>query len=97
MNIGIDYDETFTSAPEMFKEIIRVFETSGHECFIVTARSEERCLHIEEETGLRVISTGQRAKAKVCFEECVDIHIWIDDSPFSVCFDLERKYELNPA
>jgi len=97
MNIGIDYDETFTSNPEMFREIIRIFSEYGHNCYIVTARSEERCEKIEEEAGIQVISTGQKAKAKACFNECIDIDIWIDDFPFSVCFDMEKKYELNPA
>ncbi len=97
MNIGIDYDGTFSANPGMFRELITIMEKHGCTCYIVTARNEDDCGGLEDKTGLRVISTEQKAKARECFLEMIDIDIWIDDFPFSVCFDIEKAYELNPA
>ena len=97
MNIGIDYDGTYSAAPEMFKELISVFQNHGHKCYLVTARSEERSANLPEETGLEVIWTNQKAKARECFKQCVDIDIWIDDYPFVIHFDLNQQWELHPA
>jgi len=91
MNIAIDYDETFSSDPETFLKIIKVFQEAGHTCYCVTARSDSRCDVVRDATGIQVIPTSQKAKSKECYFESIDIDIWIDDDPLTIHYDIDNK------
>ena len=73
MKIALDYDKTYTEAPQMWDEFIELAEKYGHEVFIATMRKPK-----EEITDVdaRIVYTSRKAKSK-----CVTADIWIDDSP----------------
>lgn len=85
--IGIDFDDTITLAPEMFKEIIGVLTKHGFEVYITTARVEDTwCDQLREFEPLveRVIFCSHKAKCDV-----VEMDIWIDDFPLAITHDFE--------
>jgi len=83
LTFGIDFDDTITEAPLLFKKIIKLIKDEGHNVLIVTAREENGyCEQLKEFEKLvdKVIFTSQKAKADVV--EVVDI--WIDDFPLAI-------------
>ena len=86
VTFGIDYDDTITQDPELFKLIIGSIKERGHKVYIVTSRSKG-----DYSNGLDkfvplvdgVIFTECKAKT-----ECADIDIWIDDFPLAITHDL---------
>ncbi len=85
--IGLDFDDTVTLNPRMFKEIIEVFTKYGFEVYIVTARNQnEWCPQLLEFSELveNVIFTGCKAKRDV-----VEMDIWIDDFPLAITHDFK--------
>lgn len=43
MNIALDYDGTFTAAPNVFIELVKNMQTAGHKVYIVTMRYPSEC------------------------------------------------------
>lgn len=90
MNIGLDYDGTFTAHPEMWIAFIENAHSLNHRVYIVTARmdSEENKQEIAEQTGLkpyRVYMTSGSAKSWYCEQiKGTKIDIWIDDNPSTI-------------
>lgn len=79
MTVGIDYDDTWTAAPELFAEFVRMLQAAGHTAIIVTGRSEERR---PEGLPIPVYCTGGRAKRWFMLDEHgIHVDIWIDDTP----------------
>lgn len=99
MNIAIDFDDTFTADPDLWRAFIKDAEARGHKCYIVTCRRDEEenrddvhgpCgVQIGDSpiTGLprhRHYFTSLRSKRRY-LEHCgVLIDVWIDDIPDSV-------------
>jgi len=96
MKLGIDYDGTWTEAPELWSEIVQMFQDEGHECVVVTRRSdpgtaEYPAQEVRDAIGdqCEIVFCGQRRKDK-----CVDgIDIWIDDNPGLIVMDKMPKEE----
>jgi len=89
LTIGIDFDDTITTHPEMFKEIINIFKKYGCIVYIVTARSSDmdnKDIMEYEELVDDIIFAGTTAKHKVAF----DVDIWIDDFPLSITHSFNR-------
>lgn len=88
MNIAIDFDNTFSSDPDLFKSFIKICESRNHKCYIVTMRNgtDEDRKEIESTTGgmLPVIYCGHTFKRKVTSQMGINIHIWIDDLPAGI-------------
>ncbi len=85
--IGLDFDDTVTLNPAMFKEMIEVFKRHDFEVYIVTARSQNQwCALLREFAELveNVIFTDCRAKCDI-----VEIDIWIDDFPLAITHDFK--------
>lgn len=76
--ISIDYDETFSTCPETWTKVINVLRDAGARVFCVTARTPE--MVISDFPG-EVYYTSGRPKADFMHEECVDVHVWVDDMP----------------
>ena len=92
MNIAIDYDDTYSSSPNMFNEIIHTFWNYGHKVYIVTYRDSTQfndmdmyIKHIDD-----YIFTSGIGKQKYCEDNGLKIDIWIDDSPEAICFDYKN-------
>lgn len=85
-HFGIDYDDTFSSDPALWSDFIRIAESRGHRCYIVTCRRDtpENRDDIIPQTGLphyRHIFTGLSAKRWACEQRSISIDVWIDDDP----------------
>lgn len=80
INFALDWDDTFTADPELFREFAKMATGRGHVVVIVTARFQNNISDIEAE-GYEVIATGGAKKRAFCAS--VDYHpqIWIDDMP----------------
>lgn len=90
MNIGLDFDGTFTAAPELWKAFISLAHESGHKVYIVTCRtdSEENKADIADQSGLRphrIYMTSGSAKSWYCEQvRGVKMDLWIDDNPKTI-------------
>ena len=89
MNIAIDYDDTISAAPEMFRMLITTMAQFGHKVYVVTYRptdgdnSDMDWLQ-DEKYITDVLFTSLVAKKKYCEEFGINIDIWIDDCPQAI-------------
>ncbi|QDP59490.1 MAG: hypothetical protein GOVbin4162_64 [Prokaryotic dsDNA virus sp.] len=85
MKIALDYDETFTADPELWKMFISACEYRGHSVKFVTYRPDRNdgynddILLDAESLKIDVIFTGGKQK-----ENFWDADVWIDDSPETI-------------
>ena len=77
MRFSLDYDKTYTEAPELWDGFIADATIKGHEVVCVTMRHEHEAITMP----CRVIYTGRKAKAPFLAERGIRIDVWIDDSP----------------
>lgn len=90
LNIAIDFDDTFSTDPQMFKEIIKIFRSRGHNVYLVTYR----CGDINHVSNLDIFAyqsnfdgiffTQYESKKDFMDKQKIKIHIWIDDNPYSI-------------
>ncbi len=93
MNIGFDYDDTFTRDPEGWTEAIAILRKRGHNVLLVTWRSQD-------ELNPLLISlfgvfdgyfaTNRQAKEKFMYDQGIRIDVVIDDNPRSWLQDMEK-------
>lgn len=95
MNIALDFDDTFTAAPDMWKRFIHDADTLGHQVWIVTARrdtAENReiiCKALgRHEDYVGITFANLKSKLKHCESIGLRINIWIDDSPYAIIHDM---------
>lgn len=82
MNIGLDYDHTFTADPALWDFFTALCHHRGHRVFIVTARHKHEVLELEVPRGVQVIFTGRKMKERHCADHhALKIDVWIDDMP----------------
>lgn len=87
--IALDYDETYTEAPELWRAFIRMAHGQGHQVICATMRHESEVggmcgwLH----NNVKVIPTGRKAKMAFLKELGYEPDIWIDDSPHYLMAD----------
>ena len=83
MKIAIDYDETYTAAPILFKLFALAAIQYGHNIKFVTYRPKIGCNEdIEadaEDLGIDIIYTAGKQKQHV-----YEADVWIDDSPETI-------------
>jgi acid phosphatase class B len=87
MNIGLDYDDTYTRDPIAWTEFIKMMQMRGHNIYLVTWRFVQ-----EVDDGIRkldkildgVYFTGRKAKEKYMFDKGINIHVWVDDNPRAI-------------
>jgi hypothetical protein len=86
MNIGLDYDDTFTRDPEFWKNFCEMTRIAGHTIHIVTWRSRDFIGDMYDflPEWIHIYFTACRAKRP--YMEALGIHIdvWIDDNPEAV-------------
>lgn len=83
MKIALDYDETFTAAPVLWRIFIKMCKEYGHDIRFVTYRdsrfsNEDICADAYD-CGVEIIFTGGRQKQHI-----YEADIWIDDSPETI-------------
>jgi isopentenyl diphosphate isomerase/L-lactate dehydrogenase-like FMN-dependent dehydrogenase len=83
LRIAIDFDQTYTRAPEMWDKIIAIMKNHGHKVMCVTARQQTEENREEVKIpGVFTYFTGLQAKEKFLRDTYdVRVDIWIDDEP----------------
>lgn len=84
LNIGIDFDNTITAEPTLFREYIKMATRRGHNVYIVTARL--KTVHPEDLDPWRgivdgVFFTEHKAKRPFMQAQGINIDVMIDDCP----------------
>lgn len=82
VNFGLDYDDTFTADPVLWRAFIDLARQRGHVVFITTARKPNNIADIEKALpDLEIIPSDGKPKAKAVEAAGVSVDIWIDDMP----------------
>lgn len=88
MKIGLDFDDTYTAAPELFDNFIRVAKFMGHEVKFVTWRFANH--RPDGLSNADIEAAARRNRIDVIFcegkakEDCYKADVWIDDMPYAV-------------
>lgn len=83
--IALDFDGTYTAAPELWDKFIELFKTKFN-LICVTMRydnDDERITHL----SIPVYYTARKAKAPHMAALGIDIKIWIDDNPMWIFYE----------
>ena len=95
MIIGIDFDDTISSQPHRWVEVIKLFKSFNWTVIVVTFRKsncDPKDLDFLKEHVDSIIFTGQVNKAGFC-ESCgYKVDIWIDDNPMSITHNYGLKH-----
>ena len=91
LNIALDFDDTYTAAPELWQRFIEDADRSGHNIWMVTARREtadnrdiiSKALGRHEDY-VTLVFANLKSKMDHCDSIGLKIHIWIDDSPYAI-------------
>lgn len=87
MNIGLDFDNTYTRDPACWNDIIDRFIQSEHNVYVVTMRTPEEGREVRELLQNRVqgiFFTSRKAKQPYMFERGISVDVWVDDCPYFV-------------
>lgn len=82
--IALDFDETYTADPVLWRSFVHLAKHSGHQVIIATMRYPHEGAEIESEVdGLisTIVYTGRKAKFDELKRQGFSPDIWIDDSP----------------
>jgi hypothetical protein len=89
MNIGLDFDDTYTRDPAAWNEFIHTFTARGHKIYCTTFRFPEQSQQVYDSLG-KVIGnencyfTSYTAKRKYMQTMGIMIDVWIDDQPILI-------------
>lgn len=88
MLIAIDFDDTLTADPELWRRFIEQAKAFGHRVICITARREtdDNVDEIEDwmvmhGTVLPVYFTSLQSKVQFAEDRGLKVDIWIDDNP----------------
>ena len=85
MIFGIDYDNTFTRDPELWHEFVLLARSRGHECVVVTGRSDEGQFgaEVRKSVGnlMQIVFAGFEWKREAALKRGWKVDVWIDDAP----------------
>ncbi|ODT79164.1 MAG: hypothetical protein ABS76_21495 [Pelagibacterium sp. SCN 64-44] len=98
MHVAIDYDGTYTAAPEAWSAAVAVLRDAGVRVSMVTARDDryDRTAELDmiAEAGTPVHFTRGFAKRQWMAHIAEDpVDVWIDDRPESVIANSDRTVE----
>lgn len=98
--IAIDYDDTLSLKPDMWREIIPLFKKFGFKVYIVTYRysngigntywgfaADNSDMDWAIELCDGVVFTGLKSKRLFCQQNNIYPDIWIDDTPEAIVFN----------
>ena len=77
MRIALDYDGTYTKAPDFWDKFIRDCASHGHTIICVTMRYPTEPVQMI----CPVVYTSREAKARHTMMNGIEFDIWIDDNP----------------
>lgn len=90
MNIGLDFDKTYTLDPELWNAFIVAARARGHQVICVTMRYHQEGDDVRMMLGDLVddiIFTKRKAKSPYVDNRGLQIDVWIDDSPHWILLD----------
>jgi hypothetical protein len=96
VNIGFDYDDTFTRDPAGWSQIINFLTKRGHKVYIVTWRTTAECMRVHAEMQYwkvdieGIFATHRTAKEPYMNQRGIIIDVWVDDNPRAVIKDMEK-------
>ncbi len=91
MNIGLDYDDTYTRDPRTWDKVLDVLRKANHKIYVVTWRSSNESLEVYEALDGKVhgiFFTDRKAKEKFMYAQGIRIDVMIDDNPGSWTTDM---------
>lgn len=95
--IALDFDETYNTVPDMYDEIINVFQSWGYKVILATYRHKtidyDPLFGRLEAQRVSVYCTDGKAKKKYMEDLGINVNIWIDDNPRSVLEDSAWKHD----
>lgn len=88
LNLALDFDDTYTADPDMWRQFIKLAHKRGHQVYICTMRYDQGVEKDEVEAEINglapVIYCCRTFKEKVCAKLGIKINIWIDDFPAGI-------------
>ena len=83
MIIAIDYDNTYTAAPELWNRMISMFSDAGHTIICITGRTENMAQPVMDSIGklIPVIFAGNDWKRDAAIKRGYKVDVFIDDMP----------------
>lgn len=88
MIVAIDYDNTYTAAPELWNQVIKLFQEAGHTVICVTGRSDNSSMApvVQDSIGklVPVVFAGEQWKQEAAKKRGYKVDIWIDDMPITI-------------
>lgn len=86
MVFGIDFDGTYAADPETFEKVVDILEAAGHTCLLVTQRTSEWALEVEEviPPTMEIIWAGGFTKQEAVMQAGYSVDVWIDDNPYGI-------------
>jgi len=93
MNIGLDFDDTYTRDPDAWNKFIADFTSRGHKIYCTTFRTPGQSQQVYDSIG-KVIGndncyfTAYSAKRKYMQSKGIMIDVWIDDMPMLIDSDM---------
>jgi hypothetical protein len=89
LNIGLDYDNTYTRDPELWDNIITLCKQKGHKVYVVTLRYNHPSESWDVNDNLKdkvdgIFFTERKAKQSFMFKQGISIDVWVDDMPFFI-------------
>lgn len=87
LTFALDFDGTYTNAPELFTAFCKNARALGYKVYVVTMRYHSECANIPDilkENVDGIYATSRQAKGQFMKDIGIPIHIWIDDNPAAV-------------
>lgn len=83
---GIDFDDTWTTDPDLFAAFARLATERGHRCVVVTQRAPRFAQELRAVIGdsIEIVHCAGVTKAEGCRSAGVAVDVWIDDYPAAV-------------
>jgi len=88
MHIGVDFDETVTTNPFLWQQIIQLFLQNGCQVSLVSIRPLNQpnidMMEFASACGIPMYTTNGMQKAPYMEAEGHPVDIWIDDAPETI-------------
>jgi hypothetical protein len=97
MNIGFDYDNTYTRDPAFWDSFLNAARVRGHKVYLVTMRTPAEGVQVFHDLTGKVDGicfTSRRGKQKYMYEMGISIDVWIDDMPLFVLQDAADRSDV---
>jgi hypothetical protein len=85
VHVGLDFDETVTTNPDLFAQIVQLFIQAGFTVSLVSIRPSNQpnqdAVDFADSLDIACFFTGGQQKAPFMIQQGRPVDIWIDDAP----------------